>query len=123
WMSHLTTLSLQIGAIKPESSFQRLCDLINSMPCLKQLAINPMFAAKYQITNLAPTLARLERFSCDVDSFQDKLHPIRHLGPNCTHLRLGIFMQVETTFDTALMTEWLRVNPRLWSQLTHLYLN
>ena len=130
WASHLTTLVLHVNF--SDSQFGILCNRINSMSTLKQLALFPVgycnepmywevgitaYLDTATVYHLAPTLARLERFLVSVDSVEALLAVFDNLGPNCNRLWIQNMERVSVS-----QIHKCSSNRQILSNLTHLHL-
>src|SRR5699024_4435363 len=64
---------------------------------------------------LAPTVASVEKLAIIRLSHDQTRTLLHYLNPNCTHLGLSS----ELPFESSHLRQSLRVNPRLFEQLTH----
>ena len=140
WSSTITTLSLKVNI--DQEQFSKLFNCLNSLTHLKQLHLDLSYDWKsrtYLFTHndVQPlqTLARLERFSFYAKTSYDG-ELLRYLGSNCIHLKLTVSRSSEhiveryqphregPLFDIPLkhMNQWVKMNPGLFHQLTHLQL-
>ena len=107
----LTTLVLDT-VILPENT-PALCDRLNSMVSLRRLSLG--WHIRVTASQLAPTLARLDRFA--IESYgKSSAAMLQHLGGHCTHL----------WYDRSPLTiaqSGASFNPQLLGQLTHLRLD
>ena len=107
----LTTLAID-KVIFPPQNGPALCDRLNSMVSLRQVSLG--LRIKVTASQLAPTLARLDRFA--IESYdKSSAAMLQHLGGHCTHL----------WYDDSPLTiaqSGASFNPQLLGQLTHLRL-
>ena len=119
WVPKLTALSFR--SVIGKSQERRLFRRINAMTALKQLAFVPytsFLGTENTANGLAPTLARLKRFSVTSNWFDDLRAIVTRIGPNCTHLWAWNFKLLTAKS----INECHNINPKLWSNLTHLHL-
>ena len=114
WASKLKMLSLCITI--PEKSMSRLCHYINwSLPALKQLALKVNLSSA-NVSQLAPTLGRLQCFFMSAHSFKVLLIANQHLSSKCTHLWTD---NIQTMLS---LRKCCLNNLLFWSNLIHLQL-